>query len=1006
MGGKGGGSKSTGTQTTTSAPPGYIADAYKDVLAQAENVYGLPLQQYGGPQLAGFTPDQNASFDTIRDANGAWAPYLSSASNLVNSATGGYTPRDYASNVSSYMNPYDDNVVNAFLDDSRRGDATAMQDTVGNAIAAGAWGGSGAQDAQSALSYEQAKARNSGIAQIRNQGYESAANKFFTDESSRMNAANMNNSTALQGAGIMAGLGTEDLRNRLSQAEAQGSAGGTQQNLVQQQLNIPYEQFLQQQAFPYEQLQYYANIAASLGGGAGGTTTGTGTAPGQKSSGLGNAIGTAATIASLFASDRRVKKDIKQVGELDNELPVYSFKYKGDDRTQIGLMAQDVEKENPGAVHEIGGIKHVDYSKAVMRDGGRVMPSITGRDKSHGGGIVPTDGFVTAHLGAPAATPMPSPANSGSSSAMPFTDLSGLGGFRTFGSPDQNWDFGDNFSMGARADKAYAAKGGFGPYRFARGGIVHAGMCYADGGAVEPTVDPQEILTGSGTPVAGFKPVVAGTPVYAFNPLAAKAQAVTIPDRIPKLSQEEIAAKQAAKTKSSAPIGYGDFAALMLTNPQSAQQFGYYNGEPGGGGGNNSNFQQYIPQMWSTYQANPSKYTFDNIKGFNFANGGIVGYNTGGAILDMNDTGMSIPGGGGMAPGAEYLKRQPVLPAALQKNAGISYIPNANANRASLAAPGIMSMPKNANLDDLQTIMDSDANMFGAGPVAGGYSAPTGTITEFPENKPSNPDAAGITGLNLGKRMERAMTDPARAAAFFGGTSMIGLPTDDPWVAVGHGLRSAATAYGGVNKAKKDAAADASKLWLETEKLKKDLAAGDYQAVEGEDDVLILDKKTGELKPTGQKPKKNKGTAIDVSPNDMYGIEDLALGMIPGAMKGDKVNPKVYDMVENRNAALAAASEAYQKSRNSNEAAKVYLQTAGIDPDDSELAGTGWFDGWTRLEKGDKKKDAKKEDKSAPALKATVGKIKGQTVSEADIEATAAKHNITPDQVRAKLGIK
>jgi hypothetical protein len=60
-------------------------------------------------------------------------------------------------------------------------------------------------------------------------------------------------------------------------------------------------------------------------------------------------------------SDRRAKEDITQVGTLDNGLPVYTFKYKGSDTTHMGVMAQDVEKVNPDAVLEIGGIKHVNY---------------------------------------------------------------------------------------------------------------------------------------------------------------------------------------------------------------------------------------------------------------------------------------------------------------------------------------------------------------------------------------------------------------------------------------------------------------------------------------------------------------------------------------------------------------------------------------------------------------------------------------------------------------------
>lgn len=69
--------------------------------------------------------------------------------------------------------------------------------------------------------------------------------------------------------------------------------------------------------------------------------------------------------AAIMASDRRVKEDITEIGETHDGQPLYSYRYKGDDRPQIGLMAQDVEKRDPGAVLEIGGVKHVDYNRAL-----------------------------------------------------------------------------------------------------------------------------------------------------------------------------------------------------------------------------------------------------------------------------------------------------------------------------------------------------------------------------------------------------------------------------------------------------------------------------------------------------------------------------------------------------------------------------------------------------------------------------------------------------------------
>ena len=67
--------------------------------------------------------------------------------------------------------------------------------------------------------------------------------------------------------------------------------------------------------------------------------------------------------AALAAfSDVRLKEDIKRVGVTDGGLPVYTFRYKGDPMTFMGVMAQDVEKVNPHAVVDTpSGYKAVDY---------------------------------------------------------------------------------------------------------------------------------------------------------------------------------------------------------------------------------------------------------------------------------------------------------------------------------------------------------------------------------------------------------------------------------------------------------------------------------------------------------------------------------------------------------------------------------------------------------------------------------------------------------------------
>ena len=72
-------------------------------------------------------------------------------------------------------------------------------------------------------------------------------------------------------------------------------------------------------------------------------------------------------VAKATASDRRVKDDIAQIGELYDGTPIYRFRYKGDPRVSVGLMADDVERYAPEAVVEVAGVKMVDYGAATER---------------------------------------------------------------------------------------------------------------------------------------------------------------------------------------------------------------------------------------------------------------------------------------------------------------------------------------------------------------------------------------------------------------------------------------------------------------------------------------------------------------------------------------------------------------------------------------------------------------------------------------------------------------
>jgi len=119
---------------------------------------------------------------------------------------------------------------------------------------------------------------------------------------------------------------------------------------------------------PDEMPGYKLNEGLPKGGGGGG---GGGGGLGSALGAVGTAVSVASTVAKILPflaglSDKRVKQNKEPIGELFDGQKVYRYDF-GDGRTEIGLMAQEVEKRHPSAVSSIGGLKFVDYEKAVSR---------------------------------------------------------------------------------------------------------------------------------------------------------------------------------------------------------------------------------------------------------------------------------------------------------------------------------------------------------------------------------------------------------------------------------------------------------------------------------------------------------------------------------------------------------------------------------------------------------------------------------------------------------------
>lgn len=104
--------------------------------------------------------------------------------------------------------------------------------------------------------------------------------------------------------------------------------------------------------------------------------------------------------ASIFAmSDERMKDNVEAVGELYDGQPIYRYNMKGSPKTQLGLMAQDVERNgHSDAVAGLGGIKMVDYKRATD-----VAAGLAGRNHAYRGGYQEGDVVPYEDLPAPGA---------------------------------------------------------------------------------------------------------------------------------------------------------------------------------------------------------------------------------------------------------------------------------------------------------------------------------------------------------------------------------------------------------------------------------------------------------------------------------------------------------------------------------------------------------------------------------------------------------------------------
>jgi len=270
-------SRSANTATTTSTPqvPADVAAARTDLLQRARAFAAEPFPRYEQPRVAGFTPDQQAGFQTTRNlaaqsgALGALTPELTRAGI---DATRGMARALPDVDLSGYMSPYTQAVLDPALRDIQER-ATQERLRLGQQSArTGAFGGSRQAIAESELEGRTQRSLGDLSARERANAYNQAIQQFREDQTRIPGLYN----TALG----QLGTGLAQTGGRLAtEAQPLLNIGGMQQGLNQRNLDVMREAFLEERDYPTRGIDVLRGALGLTPNTLGIGTTGTSAAP-------------------------------------------------------------------------------------------------------------------------------------------------------------------------------------------------------------------------------------------------------------------------------------------------------------------------------------------------------------------------------------------------------------------------------------------------------------------------------------------------------------------------------------------------------------------------------------------------------------------------------------------------------------------------------------------------------------------------------------------------------
>ena len=217
-----------------------------DILGEAKKLYEakkqIGFQTYEGPRIADFTPEEQAAMTGIAGLVGQGRQYFDPATQYAKGLGEKFT----ADTAQSYMNPYQQAVVDVEKRKAREDFEQTMQGIGSKAAGVGGFGGS----RQAVVEAEAAKGLGERLGDIQAIGQKQAfdqARKAFEAQKGRER----------QAGSALASLGIQAPQQALKELTALSGVGEAGRGMEQSKMDLAYEDFLKGQNFAGDTLGEY-----------------------------------------------------------------------------------------------------------------------------------------------------------------------------------------------------------------------------------------------------------------------------------------------------------------------------------------------------------------------------------------------------------------------------------------------------------------------------------------------------------------------------------------------------------------------------------------------------------------------------------------------------------------------------------------------------------------------------------------------------------------------------